>query len=157
MAPSLEYAFTISAAIAPAQNFGTTFAGFRRFVPITGGTVEGPRLNGTVTAGGGDWNSVRSDGVLHILAKYTIELEDGTLINVHNEGYGRAGNKTFAFGGDAPTNATGGSGKGWYAKTYPRFEVAPGPHEWLNQYSFIGDMLQPTSQDYAVIEVYGVF
>ncbi|GAB7106609.1 hypothetical protein JCM4814A_49230 [Streptomyces phaeofaciens JCM 4814] len=57
--PSLTHAFEIRAAIAPSLHIGHGDGERTEFTPITGGTVHGPRLNGTVLAGGGDWSSTR--------------------------------------------------------------------------------------------------
>ncbi|HUJ76929.1 MAG TPA: DUF3237 family protein [bacterium] len=48
----------------------------------TGGEVSGPRLRGTLRNFGGDWMTVRKDGVALLDARVTFELEDGALILV---------------------------------------------------------------------------
>lgn len=45
---------------------------------------------------------------------------------------------------------------GWYTKTPPQFEVAPGPHDWLLRTGFVGDLLLPTRQDQVVVEVFEI-
>jgi len=60
--------------------------GERRFVPLGGGTVSGPELNGTLVEGGVDWQINRSDGVLDIAAHYVIRTDDGALIEVQSDG-----------------------------------------------------------------------
>ncbi len=67
-------------------SLGAAPSGERRFVPLGGGTVRGPELNGTLVAGGVDWQLARSDGVLEIAAHYVIRSEDGALIEVKSEG-----------------------------------------------------------------------
>jgi hypothetical protein len=47
----------------------------------------GEKLNGKVLPGGADWQIVRSDGVVHLTARYTIETDSGGLILVNAEGY----------------------------------------------------------------------
>ncbi|MFF3501962.1 DUF3237 family protein [Streptomyces sp. NPDC003247] len=49
--------FEIRAAVAPSLHVGHGAGERTEFTPITGGTVRGPRLNGTVLPGGGDWSS----------------------------------------------------------------------------------------------------
>lgn len=154
--PSLKYAFTINVELAPAIDFGATFSGDRRFIAITGGSIEGPRLTGKVLSGGGDWNAVRPDGVVHVFAKYSIQASDGTPISITNEGFGRAsqsGIKAIFDGTDA--SMIDGDER-WYTKTWPRFEVAPGKWDWLNTTCFIGDLLPPTSSDRVVINIYEI-
>ena len=60
--------------------------GERRYVPLGGGTVRGPELNGSVVEGGVDWQINRADGVLEIAAHYVIRADDGALIEVRSEG-----------------------------------------------------------------------
>jgi len=60
--------------------------GERRYVPLRGGTVAGPELNGHVVDGGVDWQVNRADGVLEIAAHYVIRADDGGLIEVQSDG-----------------------------------------------------------------------
>ena len=60
--------------------------GERRFVPLGGGSVSGPELNGSLVEGGVDWQLNRSDGVLEIAAHYVIRADDGALIEVQSDG-----------------------------------------------------------------------
>ena len=65
---------------------GPTPQGERRYVPLLGGVVQGPELNGTVLPGGFDWHLMRADGVLEIAAHYVICATDGSLIEVKSDG-----------------------------------------------------------------------
>jgi hypothetical protein len=67
-------------------SLGPAPRGERRFVPLRGGTAEGPELNGTILDGGIDWQWSRSDGVLEIAAHYVIQTPDGALVEVHSDG-----------------------------------------------------------------------
>jgi Protein of unknown function (DUF3237) len=60
--------------------------GERRYVPILGGTVAGPELQGVIVEGGVDWQVARADGVLDIAAHYVIRTPDGALIEVQSDG-----------------------------------------------------------------------
>jgi len=60
--------------------------GERRYVPLGGGTVEGPELEGTIVEGGVDWQVGRADGVLDIAAHYVIRTADGALVEVQSNG-----------------------------------------------------------------------
>ena len=60
--------------------------GERRYVPLGGGTVQGPELNGTLVEGGVDWQVNRADGALDIAAHYVIRADDGGLIEVQSDG-----------------------------------------------------------------------
>jgi hypothetical protein len=60
--------------------------GERRYIPLKGGTVKGPELNGQLVDGGVDWQINRGDGVLDISAHYVIQADDGALIEVTSVG-----------------------------------------------------------------------
>lgn len=157
----LKYVFTLHVDLARPHEFGHTFSGMRRFIPITGGKVEGPGLKGAILAGGGDWNAARPDGVVHVFAKYTVQADDDVLINITNEGYGRAGQKVMeGVFGDDPAKASTGSGadpgEKWYTKTFPRFEVTSGKHDWLNKSCFVGDLLPPQVPNHVKIDIYQI-
>jgi hypothetical protein len=67
-------------------NLGAAKYGERRYVPLRGGTVAGPELNGVILEGGVDWQVNRTDGVLDIAAHYVIRADDGGLIEVQSDG-----------------------------------------------------------------------
>jgi hypothetical protein len=54
-------------------SLGPAKYGERRYVPLGGGTVMGPELNGTLVEGGVDWQVNRADGALDIAAHYVIQ------------------------------------------------------------------------------------
>lgn len=60
--------------------------GERRYVPLGGGTVDGPELVGTLVEGGVDWQIARADGTLDIAAHYVIRTHDGALVEVQSNG-----------------------------------------------------------------------
>lgn len=72
--------------VGPLVSLGPAKHGERRFVPLGGGTVRGPELNGTLVDGGVDWQVLRADGVLEIAAHYVIRADDGGLIEVQSDG-----------------------------------------------------------------------
>ena len=72
--------------VGPLVTLGPAKHGERRYVPLGGGSVQGPELNGTLVEGGVDWQVLRADGVLEIAAHYVIRAEDGGLIEVQSDG-----------------------------------------------------------------------
>lgn len=114
---------------------GTSKDGYRQMIPITGGQFEGPRIEGKVMPGGGDWQRVRADGTMAIEAHYMIETDDGAKIVVRNNGIGVA-------------NPQGGEP---YVRTVPEFEAPKGAHEWLNRSLFVGSISRPEDGSNAVI------
>ena len=71
------------------------------------GSFEGDRLRGTVLPGGDDWTIKRSDGIIDLDLRVTLETDDGALIHMTFEGMRDDG-------------APGGP----YFRTRPRFETA---------------------------------
>jgi hypothetical protein len=110
--------------IGPALEVGVTPHGFRRVIPITGGTFEGPDLRGIVLPGGADWNLRRAEGVAEIWARYTLQTDDGALISVTNAGL---------------TRGTPGA-PDRYARTTPSFEVGDERYAWLARSLFVGTL-----------------
>jgi hypothetical protein len=130
----LEYAFTVRATLAAPVVIGNGPEGLRRFIPITGGTFEGPLLSGKVVPGSGDWQVVRADGALNVEARYTLETPDGVLIAVHNRGIRHAPADIMAKlarGEPVPPGS-------YYFRTTALFEAPVGsPHEWVNRSVFV--------------------
>ncbi|KAF2219601.1 hypothetical protein BDZ85DRAFT_268714 [Elsinoe ampelina] len=156
MAPKLEYVFTLNVDLAPPVDYGSTSTGDRRFIPITGGTFSGPKLSGRILPGGGDWNNVRSDGVVHVYAKYSIQADDGTIISITNEGYGRSSQDEMKGVFASDYNGAPDASSEWYTKTWPRFDVEAGKHEWLGKSCFLGELLRPDRPGHVKIEVYEI-
>lgn len=85
-APGLIPMTRVRCEVGALASLGPAPLGERRYVPLLGGTVEGPELNGTIVEGGVDWQIQRSDGVLEIAAHYVIRASDGGLIEVQSNG-----------------------------------------------------------------------
>ena len=137
--PALEFAFGIDLTLEPPVILGGgtagTVAAVTAIVQVADGRIDGPRLRGRVVPGsGGDWARVRSDGVLEFNARYLLEAEDGTVIALRSRGY-RWGPpevmRALARGESADPDS-------YYMRITPRFEVRPGPHEWLARHVFLG-------------------
>ncbi|SLN66268.1 hypothetical protein AQS8620_03084 [Aquimixticola soesokkakensis] len=134
--PALEFAFAIRAEIAPPRSGGKSPLGERLHIPITGGTVTGPRLRARILPGGSDWPLITPDGTSKICADYTIEAEDGTLILVHNEGLRASSAEVLARlrAGEKVRPEE------FYFRCAPRFDVGDGPHAWLRSTLFVGSI-----------------
>ena len=132
--PQLEFAFEARVSIAPRIEAGLVQGGRRRIIPITGGTVTGPRLNGKVVPGGADWQIVSAAGVTDLTARYTIQAEDGALIGVVNRGLRHTTTEVQARL-DAGENVDPAL---VYFRTTPVFEAPEGPHHWLTRHIFLG-------------------
>ena len=134
MRPELSHVCLIEAIVANARDLGATPHGRRRIVPILGGTVRGPRLEAEVLPGGADWQRVRSDGLVELVARYSILTRDGVEIVVVNRGLRRAAPEVMErmARGEAVDPAL------VYCRTTPQFEAPAGPYEWLNRSVFVG-------------------
>jgi hypothetical protein len=129
----LALLFRAEVAVAPAVELGAGTIGIRRMVPILAGSFEGPRMKGTIPAGGADWQMIRSDGVTEIEAHYTLETEDRVIIRVVNRGY-RHGPpevmRRLALGDPVDPSE-------YYFRAAPSFEAPLGRYQWLNQHLFV--------------------
>src|SRR5689334_2733588 len=78
--PKFEFVYECDATLSPAVEMGKTVEGQRRIIPITGGTIRGPKIRGELLNGGWDWNLSRSDGAGSVEAAYYMKTDDGVLI-----------------------------------------------------------------------------
>lgn len=131
--PQVEFVFEERVTLAPPVVLGETALGHRQYIPITGGTIAGPRLNGRVIPGGWDFQLRYEGGCGTLTADYFLEADDGTVIHILNESF----------------NCGIGSGTGERSFFRPKFEAPEGPHDWLTRGSFIAtlelDRSAPTS------------
>jgi len=108
--------------------------GVRMMIPILGGDFEGPAVHGRILPGGAEWPLIRPDGVGTVDARYTLETDDGVLINVRNTGYRHGPPEVMA-----KLNAKEAVDPlAYYLRTYTVFEAPDGPYEWLARHVFIG-------------------
>jgi hypothetical protein len=127
--PKLEFVYECDATLTPAVEMGRTVEGQRRIIPITGGTVRGPKIRGELLNGGWDWNLSRNDGAGSVEAAYYMKTDDGVLIRIVNKGVG---------GGGSP--APSANGERFFMFTHPEFEAPVGKYDWLNRAMFIGTL-----------------
>jgi hypothetical protein len=120
---------TLVVVVAPPQRLGVVPHGTRVIAPITGGTFDGPRLRGKVLAGGGDWTLLRSDGVLELDLRITLETDDGALISMSSFGLRHGPPEVLAAlaRGESVDPST------YYFRTAPRFETSAPQYAYLNR------------------------
>ena len=149
-APELSYAFSVTATLASPVEQGEIDGKRKRFIAITGGTVHGPKLQGEVLAGGGDWQAIAVDGRTEVYAKYSLKAVDGTIIAVTNPGI-RIGPKDviarLAKGEDVDPAL-------YYFRTTPSFDVRPGPYEWMRNKVFVARGIRKSAS--VIIDFYEV-
>jgi hypothetical protein len=150
-AAEMQFAFEARVMVQTPLVVGQSSHGLRRIVPITGGTFEGPNIRGRVIAGGADWQFVRTDGVLAVEARYTLQTSDSVLIMVTNRGIRRAPQAVMErLGRGEPVQPSE-----YYFRTTAEFEAPIGSkYEWLNQSVFVG--IAERRPDAAIIRFYRV-
>lgn len=132
--PGLAFAFEVNAQIGAALDVGETSRGHRKIIPITGGTLHGPGIEGRILPGGADWQIVRPDGVVEVSARYTAEIAGRGLLYIVNEGIRRATPEIMARlnAGESLDESL------YYFRTAPRFETAIQEYAWLMESIFVG-------------------
>jgi Protein of unknown function (DUF3237) len=120
---------TVRIVAAPPQKIGAIPHGMRSIVPVTGGDFEGPRLRGKVMPGGGDWLLLRSDAVLELDLRITLETDDRALIHMSFQGlrHGPADVIAALRRGEVVDPAS------YYFRTVPRFETSAEKYVFLNR------------------------
>ena len=133
--PHLRFAFEAYVDVAPSEHVGNGAGDVLDLTPITGGTVDGPRLRGAIVPGGGDWAVLRGAGVYKLDARYLFRAEDGALIDIVNRGYWRA------LTSEALARAQAGrrlEESEVYFRTSPVFRTDAPAHRWLAETVFVG-------------------
>lgn len=141
---------TLEVEVAPPQKIGVTPHGTRATAPITSGKFEGARLRGKVLASGGDWTLLRSDGVLELDLRLTLETHDGALIHMSSFGLRHGPPEVIA----ALARGEAVDPSRYYFRTAPRFETSAAPYAFLNRLVAIavGDR-RPRGPIYSVFEI----
>ena len=125
---------TVTIAAAAPQQIGAVPRGTRSVVAVTGGTFEGPRLRGKVLAGGSDWLLLRSDGVLELDLRITLETNDHSLISMTFQGLRHGPPDVIA----ALNRGEAVDPTSYYFRTLPRFETSADPYAFLNRIVTVG-------------------
>lgn len=127
--PQLEFIFAADVTVDAPLDAGNVGKGTRRFVPIAGGEVSGPKVRGEVLHGGGDWQVIRDDGVAELEARYTLQTDDGALIFVRNYGLRHGPSQVIAAlaAGQAVDHAS------YYFRGATFFETSAAQYVWLTK------------------------
>lgn len=131
--PGFVHVADLTAEVAAPTEVGTSVLGRRRVIPILGGRIKGPRLEGRVLPGANDYQIIRSDGVLELQARYVVETADGASIYVENTGMREGPAELIArqAAGELIDPAL------IYFRTVPRFETADPRYQWLMRRLFV--------------------
>lgn len=133
-APVLHPFCTLEVEAGPVRNPGMGRVGQRRIIPIIGGRVSGPRVNGTILPGGADWMTITHDGVALMDARYALETDDGAIVEVIDQGYRHgpeAVMQSLAAGDAVLPDA-------YYMRSSVRLESGHPAYAFVNRMVFVG-------------------
>jgi hypothetical protein len=131
-------------------SLGAAKYGERRYVPLLGGTVAGPELNGRIVEGGVDWQVNRSDGVLDIAAHYVVRADDGGLIEVQSDGMRHGPTEVMARLARGETVARGE----YFFRTLMRFQT--GAPAWAHLNKVMAIAVGQRQAQLVVLDVYRI-
>lgn len=133
-APGLRHLCDFDVELTAPHELGDGAKGRHRIIPIVGGAVRGERLNGRILPVGADWQTVRSDGVAELDARYAFETDDGAIVEVQNFGlrHGPADVLAAIARGETVDPSR------YYMRTHARFVTADPRTAWLNRVLAIG-------------------
>lgn len=124
-----EVLFEMSLALESIQAVGATPNGDRRIRYVKGGSFAGPKLQGEVLPGGGDWLLLRPDGARTLDVRLTLRTDDGHLIYLASRGILHVPPAVFqriAAGEEVDPSE-------YYFRAAPFFETASEKLDWLNR------------------------
>jgi Protein of unknown function (DUF3237) len=148
---TLEHILSYTGTLAsPPEIIGPLPDGIRVNFYSSGGEVIGPRVRGTVRPVGGDWMTVRTDGVALQNVRTTFETDDGALVLVTYQGAIDLGDDGYdAFlRGELPSVVR--------LRTSPRFLTTHPAYVWLNRLHCFGVGEYRAATNEAHYDVYSI-
>ncbi len=141
--PSAEFVMRLTVSLGRWYDVGETPEGYRRVIPITGGTFEGPKLRGEIMKGGADWQLIRGYRT-SLEAIYSIKTEDGVYIHIRNKG--------VAYDGPDENGESSS-----YLMASPQFEAPAGSrYDWMNNCVFICSLDPSHVKDSIVLNIWKI-
>jgi len=128
-----EHIMSYVATLGKREQLGPVPEGLRVNVHVTGGEVTGPKVFGTFSTMGGDWFTVRRDGVVILDVRATIETRDGALIYMTYNGTSDLGKSGYE---QIVTGALPVQGRP--IRMSPRFQTSHPNYIWLNRIHCFG-------------------
>ena len=147
----LDYEFTYRAQLKPPLNVGAGPFGVRMVYEVTGGAVEGDRLNGKVLAGGADWMLVGADGCGRLDVRAQFATDDDAVVYISYLGIVQMNEAVQQAVGAGKATDYGDQ----YFRTAPRLETGDPRYGWVNQSLFVaeGRFLEGPGVEYRVHRV----
>jgi hypothetical protein len=148
---TLEHIFTFSATlINPPEVIGPVPEGLRVNFYVSDGEVTGPAIQGKIRPVGGDWVTLRRDGVALLDVRATLETRDGALSLITYPGVidlGPEGHDRF-IRGELPEVAQ--------IRTSPRLSTSHPDYAWMNRLHCLGIGEYDSAKNVATYDVYAV-
>lgn len=132
--PRLAHVCDLEVELDPILEMGPGRAGRRRIIPIVGGRVTGPRLNGRILDLGADWQTLYGDGMAELDTRYAMETTDGAVIEIVNYGYRHGPPEVIA----ALARGEEVAPDAYYMRTQARLETGDARYAWVNRTLFVG-------------------
>jgi hypothetical protein len=110
--------------------------GMRVVASLSGGTVRGERINGSLQGAGADWLLIGSDGYGRVDVRGQIVTSDGAAVYVQYFGLLEM-NSAVGQASVDPTAETGYEDQ--YFRVAPRFETGDERYAWLNTSLFVAE------------------
>jgi len=145
-----EFVFRLAIDVEEPVTVGETGLGVRRQIAIAGGRLTGPGVSGTILPGGADFQIIRPSGLIDLVARYVVRMDDGALLYIENTGV-RTGPR------DALERMLRGEAvdpKLIYFRTVPRFETGSDKYRWMMETVFVASAERHQRQ--VIIDVYKV-
>lgn len=133
-APVLDPVCTLQVELGPIHEMGQGRGSVRRIVPIIGGSVEGPLLNGRILDVGADWQSVFSSGLAELDTRYAMQTHDGAVIEIRNYGFRHGPAEVI----QAMARGESVDHQSYYMRTHARLETGDERYSWVNKTLFVG-------------------
>ncbi|MBF9150215.1 DUF3237 family protein [Novosphingobium jiangmenense] len=133
MTISLSHATDLVVELSRPHEMGDCPPGVRRIIPIVGGSASGPLLSGRILPIGADWQTVSTDGIADLDARYAIETAEGAVIEVISQGIRHAS-------ADVHARIAAGEQVGpreYYMRTAIRLESGHPEYRWVNRALFL--------------------
>ncbi|MFY9210618.1 MAG: DUF3237 domain-containing protein [Aestuariivita sp.] len=126
----------------PIMSLGEGRAGLRRIIPIVGGTVQGPRLQGRILDLGADWQTIWTNGTAELDTRYAMQTDDGAIIDIRNYGYRHGPADVMA----ALARGEDVAPSSYYMRTQARLETGDPRYAWVNSTLFVGTGQRQSAQ-----------
>jgi len=130
----LDPVCTLQVELGPIHEMGQGRGGVRRIVPIIGGSVEGPLLNGRILDVGADWQSIFSNGLAELDTRYAMQTHDGAVIEIRNYGFRHGPEEVIK----AMARGESVDHQAYYMRTHARLETGDERYSWVNKTLFVG-------------------